>query len=72
MAEQKLRQLQQAQQRQTAPATTPSKGTPGQGGTSEDLTARYVAAIQSAVSVQWNRPESVPLGTRCRIVIKQL
>lgn len=71
LAEQKLRQLQQAQQRQTAQAT-PSQGTPGQGGTSADLTAKYVAAIQAAVAAQWNRPESVPLGTRCRIVIRQL
>ena len=69
-----LRQLQQAQQRQTA-APTPaaaSAGTGGQGGSSDDLTSRYAAAIQQAVLGQWTRPDSVPLGTRCRIIIKQL
>ena len=71
LAEQKLRQLQQVQQRQTA-AATPSQGTPGQGGTSEDLTARYAAAIQQAVTAQWIRPDTVPLGQRCRVSIRQL
>ena len=71
LAEQKLRQLQQVQQRQTA-AATPSQGTPGQGGTSEDLTAKYAAAIQQAVLNQWIRPDTVPLGQRCRVSIRQL
>ena len=71
LAEQKLRQLQQVQQRQTA-AATPSQGTPGQGGTSEDLTAKYAAAIQQAVTAQWIRPDTVPLGQRCRVSIRQL
>ena len=71
LAEQKLRQLQQVQQRQTA-AATPSQGTPRQGGTSEDLTARYAAAIQQAVTAQWIRPDTVPLGQRCRVSIRQL
>lgn len=71
LAEQKLRQLQQVQQRQTA-ATTPSQGTPGQGGTSEDLTAKYAAAIQQAVLNQWIRPDTVPQGQRCRVAIRQL
>jgi colicin import membrane protein len=31
-----------------------------------------VAAIQAAVSAQWTRPDSVPLGTHCRVVITQL
>ena len=74
LAEQRVRQLQQAQQRQSAPAATPAvaAGKVGQGGSSDDLTAQYVAAIQSAVAAQWSRPDSVPLGTRCRVIIKQL
>ena len=71
LAEQRLRQLQQVQQRQTA-AATPSQGTPGQGGTSEDLTAKYAAAIQQAVLNQWIRPDTVPLGQRCRVSIQQI
>ena len=42
------------------------------GGTSNDLTAKYAAAIQQAVVAQWNRPDNVANGTRCRILIKQL
>ena len=50
----------------------PSTPSPGQGGTSNDLTAKYAAAIQQAVVAQWNRPDNIPNGTRCRILIKQL
>ncbi|KAF1696569.1 cell envelope integrity protein TolA [Pseudoxanthomonas koreensis] len=72
LAEQKLRQLQQVQQRQATAAATPSQGTPGQGGNSEDLTAKYAAAIQEAVLGQWIRPDTVPLGQRCRVSIRQI
>ncbi|KAF1697901.1 protein TolA [Pseudoxanthomonas jiangsuensis] len=72
LAEQRLRQLQQAQQRPAATPAPPSQGSPGQGGTSEDLTAKYAAAIQQAVLNQWIRPDTVPLGQRCRVVIRQL
>ena len=44
----------------------------GSGGTDADLRGRYAAAIQEAVLRQWTRPESVPVGTRCRVVITQL
>lgn len=80
MAEQKLRQLQNVQQQRSAPAvasaaaptTAANAGTPGQGGTSDDLAAKYAAAIQAAVSNQWIRPDNVPLGQPCRVVIRQL
>ncbi|HET6395884.1 MAG TPA: cell envelope integrity protein TolA [Pseudoxanthomonas sp.] len=72
LAEQRLRQLQQAQQRQAATPAPPSQGSPGQGGTSDDLMAKYAAAIQQAVVGQWIRPETVPLGQRCRVQIRQL
>src|SRR5690606_38995991 len=71
LAEQKLRQLQQAQQRQSSPAPA-SQGSPGQGGTSDDLTAKYAAAIQQAVTNQWIRPDTVPLGQKCTLLIRQL
>jgi colicin import membrane protein len=76
LAEQKLRQLADARARQAASAATstsaPAAGPAGAGGTDEDLTGRYAAAIQEAVLRQWTRPESVPVGTRCRVVIRQL
>lgn len=72
LAEQRLRQMQQAQQRQAAAPAAASQGTPGQGGTSDDLTAKYAAAIQQAVLGQWVRPDTVPLGQRCRVAIRQI
>ncbi|MBD9436835.1 cell envelope integrity protein TolA [Pseudoxanthomonas sp. PXM03] len=76
LAEQKLRQLADARARQAAGAAAstpaPATGPAGTGGTDEDLRGRYAAAIQEAVLRQWTRPESVPVGTRCRVVIRQL
>lgn len=72
LAEQRLRQLEQAQQRPSSTPAPASQGSPGQGGTSEDLTAKYAAAIQQAVLNQWIRPDTVPLGQRCRVRIRQL
>lgn len=79
LAEQKLRQLADARATQAssaaeaaARADTGASAPAGQGGTDAGLLAKYVAAIQQAVSNQWTRPESVPLGTRCRVIIRQL
>lgn len=74
LAEQKLRQLADARARQTsAPAAATGASAPaGNNGVDEGLLAKYIAAIQQQVSGQWTRPESVPLGTRCRVVIRQL
>ena len=55
-----------------APAAAASAGTGGQGGNSQELTAKYAAAIQQAVLGQWIRPDTVPLGQRCRVSIRQI
>jgi colicin import membrane protein len=44
----------------------------GAGGQDDDLAARYAAAIQSAVTNNWNRPDSAQPGLRCTIVITQI
>jgi len=44
----------------------------GAGGQDNDLAARYAAAIQVAVTQNWNRPEGVPPGIRCTIRIVQI
>ncbi|MBZ0088579.1 MAG: cell envelope integrity protein TolA, partial [Thermomonas sp.] len=49
-----------------------SQPTPGAGGTDPGLLARYRDALQRAIVRQWTRPDSVPLGQRCRISIRQL
>jgi len=69
-AERKLRQLAAAQEaaRADAQASQPS----GNEGTDNDLRARYAAALQAAILRNWTRPETVPTGQRCRIVIRQI
>jgi colicin import membrane protein len=57
----------------STPATATGTSAPvGQGGTDDGLSAKYIAAITEAVSRQWTRPDSVPIGAKCRIIIKQL
>ncbi len=75
LAEQKLRQVAQARANQataSAAASGTSQAAPGAGGSSDDLAAKYAAAIQQAVLNQWVRPDSVPRGQRCRLTIRQL
>ncbi len=45
---------------------------PGNQGTNPALAARYAAALQAAILRNWTRPESVPFGQRCRLVIRQI
>lgn len=74
LAEQKLRQLAaaRAQQASSGANAASAAASPGAGGTSNDLTAKYAAAIQQAVLAQWTRPDSVPLGQKCTIHIRQV
>jgi len=44
----------------------------GAGGKDDDLAARYAAAIQSAVTNNWNRPDSASPGLRCSLSIVQI
>ena len=72
LAEQKLRQLNDARARQTAApvAATGSSAPAGNNGVDPNLKGQYAAAIRAAVLAQLTRPDSVPLGTRCKVVIK--
>ena len=45
---------------------------PGNNGTDTGLQARYAAALQEAILAKWTRPETVPIGARCRLLIHQL
>ena len=74
LAEQKLRQIADARARAASASTaqaSPAEAA-GNAGVDAGLMARYQAALQQAVLSQWTRPESVPLGTRCKVFIKQL
>ena len=36
------------------------------------MKARYAAALQEAILAKWTRPETVPVGARCTLLIRQL
>ncbi len=60
---------QRAQQLADAPA---AGGSPGNRGSDTDLAAKYAVALQQAIARQWTRPDTVQLGQRCRISIRQI
>src|SRR5690606_32444587 len=62
------REARQASQQAAASAPPP----PGNQGVDAGLAARYAAALQEAILRNWTRPETVPIGQRCRIVIHQI
>lgn len=71
LAEQKLKQLADARR----PVETDSSSAsppPGNEGVDDDLSAQYALALQQAIRNNWTRPETVPLGQRCRLTIRQL
>lgn len=70
LAEQKLKQIADARAVQSAPSAAAPP--PGNNGVDTGLQARYAAALQEAILAKWTRPETVPVGVRCRLVIRQL
>lgn len=68
-AEMRAQQLAEAR---NATTVNPVAPVPGNRGNDPSLQARYVAALQQAIARQWTRPESVPLGQRCRLIIHQI
>ena len=75
-AEQQRQDLAARQPPSPQPAASPSEATPtpmaGNNGVDTSLRAAYVLAIQNAVERNWRRPETIPAGQRCRIVIVQI
>lgn len=71
LAEQKLQQIADARARQGSDAAA-AAARPGAGGTDASLQAAYAEAIRKAIVAKWTRPENIPLGARCKIVIRQL
>lgn len=76
VAEAQLRQIAEARAasaseeaaRSDAAASQPA----GAGGTDTGLQARYAEALRQAIVSKWTRPETVPIGAPCRLVIRQL
>jgi colicin import membrane protein len=71
LAEQKLRQIADAKARSVSAAATASPP-PGNNSADKGLADRYGAALTEAILRNWTRPDSVPLGQRCMIHIRQI
>lgn len=76
LSEQRLKQIADANARNAAEAAAQADASasapPGNNGVDEGLLARYQAALQEAILRNWSRPDSVPLGQRCRLHIRQV
>lgn len=73
LAQQKLTQLADRRAQQaSADAASSASPPPGNEGVDTNLAAQYAAALQEAILRNWTRPETVPLGQRCRLNIRQL
>lgn len=70
LAEQKLKQI--ADARALTASERSASAPAGNNGVDTGLQARYAAALQEAILAKWTRPETVPLGARCRLTIRQL
>jgi colicin import membrane protein len=72
LAEQRLKQIADATAKATRPAASTAAPPPGNDGADNGLLARYKAALNAAIVQNWTRPDTVPLGQPCRIVIRQI
>ncbi len=73
LAQQRLKQLADRRaQTASADAASSASPPPGNEGADSDLAAKYAAALQEAILRNWTRPDTVPLGQRCRLNIRQL
>lgn len=72
LAEQRLQQLASARSRAASEVAAPAAEATGSNGVDAGLLARYRTAIEAAVHAKWIRPDSVPPGAQCRLIIRQL
>ena len=72
LAEQKLKQIADARAAAAQPSTSTAAPPAGNDGVDPGLAARYAAALTDAIQRNWTRPDSVPIGQRCVINIRQI
>lgn len=68
MAEMRARQLADARS-QSATSTAPPRGDPNSRSAEDAL---YSVALKDAITRQWTRPESIPLGIPCQVRLRQI
>lgn len=57
---------------EAARADAAASAPPGNLGLNQGLLERYQLALQDAILRNWTRPDNVPLGQPCRIIIRQI
>ncbi len=57
---------------EAARADAAASAPPGNQGMNQGLLERYQLALQDAILRNWSRPDNVPLGQPCRIIIRQI
>lgn len=75
LAEQRLRQIADVRSKtasDNASGESAASPPPGNNGADSGLKARYAAALQEAILAKWTRPETIPVGARCTLLIRQL
>ena len=71
LAQQRLEQLAQRRAQQ-ASATAAASAPPGQRGTDPNTGELYRQALMEKIRSNWTRPDNVPPGQACKIVIRQI
>lgn len=72
LSEERLRQLADRRAQQASNTAANASPPPGERGTDPNLKARYAAALQAAILANFTRPDNVPFGQRCKVVIRQI
>lgn len=72
LSEERLRQLADREARRASNTAANASPPPGERGTDSNLKARYAAALQAAILANFTRPDNVPFGQRCKVVIRQI
>lgn len=68
-AEMRAQQLADARAAQATPSTAPPRGDPDSRSAQDAL---YSVALKDAITRQWTRPESIPLGIPCQVRFRQI
>lgn len=71
-AEERLEQLTATRGGSAAEEAARSDAMASGDGNDDGLKGRYAAALQEAIRSKWTRPDNVPSGAMCRLVIRQL
>ncbi|GAB6196549.1 TonB C-terminal domain-containing protein [Lysobacter xanthus] len=71
-AEARLAQLAAAGDSGSAAQAAARSDAAASGGGDDGLLGRYASALQEAIRAKWVRPDNIPSGARCSLVIRQL